>query len=342
MMSFYIRLKFFLLFSLSLPVLHMHAQTNLSNGGFENWVGGFFAPGGRVGCCGSGLAVPVGWGIPEQLMLMPTNQFVYKETDSANIHSGFFSARLATNLTLYDSTGHEDGDTTWVDPGAVVCAGIVAYGGISVSGNVYQTQASSTGGPFTGTPSVLYFYIETEHEVTDTARYAYALTRWDSTAMKEDTLAVNDVDLPDNNIPGGTWVLFTDTLHYLLPGAPDTLHLIFFGGRNGDINKSGNLTWLDDVSFDGPTTGIIHLDADDAISLYPNPASDMLHIRADSYMTGCTLEIYDLMGGRVMQQPIQSGSPSYDIRALTDGVYLYRISDTDANTLSQGKISIVK
>ena len=91
-------------------------------------------PGGEK-CCGQALAVPTYWGIVEQLMQMPTNQFVYKEIDTANIHSGYFSARLTTDTTTMDSAGDVRENIGLLVPGLVTCAGIVAYGSIGLSGD---------------------------------------------------------------------------------------------------------------------------------------------------------------------------------------------------------------
>ena len=66
---------------------------------------------------------------------------------------------------------------------------------------------------------------------------AYALTRWDSVNLKEDTIAVNYVEMPDENMPANEWFLTRDTIQYTEAGLPDTLHLIFFGGKNADPEK---------------------------------------------------------------------------------------------------------
>lgn len=346
------RLKYTWLLFISHMVLCLHAQDSLSNGGFEKWRGGYFSPG-RGGqsntekCCGSALAVPTYWGIVEQLMQMPTNQFVFKAIDSAYVHSGYFSAQLLTDTTTRDSAGDVADARAVLIPGLVTCAGIVAYGSIGMKGDLYQTIAYSIGYPFVRKPVALNFYMFMDHPVSDTAGYAYALTRWDSVNMKEDTLAVNDVELPDEEVASNEWLLFSDTLQYLLPGAPDSLHLIFFGGRNADITKLGNSTWLDDISFyygdssTGPT-GLVHLDVDDAVTVYPNPASSTLHVGADAYMAGDIFEVYDLIGNRVMRPALQGISSSYDIVDLSSGIYYYRLLDKNASSITTGKFAVAR
>jgi hypothetical protein len=324
------------------------AQDTLSNSGFNYWHGGVFAPapGGGFGCCGIALAVPDQWGIPEQLMAMPTNHFTYKETDTAYIHSGFSSAKLATNITQIDSAGAWATGATVLVPGSVTCAGIVGYGSLGIMGDPYKTIAYSTGQAFSDTPRGITFYMLMEHDVADTAHYAYVFTRWDSIAWQEDTIAYHEVDIPDNGLPYDQWMRFSDDINYILPGLPDTLHLIFYGGRNGDSTKAGNVTWLDDISFyhsgDSLSAGIVHLDMDDAISVYPNPTASILHVSINDYMTGYAIELYDLSGRRVMHEVLMSARTSFSISSLTDGVYLYRVLDRGSSQVMSGKVTIDK
>jgi hypothetical protein len=340
------RQLFILLLILSAALVS--AQSTLSNGGFNHWQGGVFSPGNQnshgVTCCGVALAVPIGWGIPEILMAMPTNQFTYKETDTAYIHSGSFSARLATNITDMDSAGDVAGDLAVLVPGRVTCAGIVGLGSLGIMGDLYQTIAYSTGDAFTDTPSGMSFYMMMAHDNADTVHYAYVFTRWDSAAHIEDTLAYKEADIADSGLPYKKWMQFNEPITYLHAGLPDTLHLIFYGGRNGDSTKYGNTTWLDDISFyhGDPSTGLVHLSLDDAIAIYPNPAATTINIRADQYMTGYTMALYDLTGRAVINETLTGQLSSYSIASLTNGVYLYRLLDKNSAQVTSGKITIEK
>jgi hypothetical protein len=91
-----------------------HAQQHdVYNGGLEAWHGGYFVHDSAhqhgVQCCGAALAVPTEWTIPEQIMQMPNNTFIFKEKDTAFIHSGSFSVRMYTNTTTIDSAGNACG-----------------------------------------------------------------------------------------------------------------------------------------------------------------------------------------------------------------------------------------
>lgn len=342
---------FILLFTFIITAVHAQLH-DVYNGGFEAWRGGYFLhdtthPHG-VQCCGLALAVPTEWTIPELIMQMPNNTFIYKEKDTAFIHSGNFSVRMYTNTTTIDSAGDLFGYANPLIPGNVTCAGIVCYGDAGIKGDPYQTILYSRGEPFADTPTALNFYMKFYHESADTALYAYVLTRWDSLAQREDTLAFHQADIATLPLPQNEWMLFSDTIQYLHAGMPDTLHLIFYGGRNGDSTRIGNTTWLDDISLyyrgrnSSGATGLVHLSTDDAVTIYPNPANTTLHIRMDEYMTGYTLELYDVRGSKVISEILTASQSTVSTAALSEGVYLYRLLDRSAAAVKSGRVLISK
>ncbi|MDB5282720.1 MAG: bacillolysin [Bacteroidota bacterium] len=318
-------------------LLGAKAQQQPFNNGIELWKGGYFER-----CCGLALATPTNWGIVEQPMQMAINHFVFKETDSANVHSGNFSARLYTDTSSLDSAGDVNENIAVLVPGAIACAGMICYGVMGVVGDPRLTNAYSQGLAFTDKPEWLNFYMKINHLVPDTASYAYVFTRWDSVALKEDTLAISVQQINDDDIIQNEWLSFTDTIHYLLPGNPDTLHLIFRGGINGDMSKIGNTVWLDDVSFYYATTGLRYLDADDVISIYPNPASDLLNVKLDGALKGNSFEVYDVTGRIMKSMVIENLSFSISLNNVATGNYFYRIIDNHHAQIQNGKFSVVR
>jgi hypothetical protein len=66
---------------------------------------------------------------------------------------------------------------------------------------------------------------------SDTFTYVYVLTRWDSVAHQEDTLAYASKGIPDTQVPAQQWFSVTDSSTlYRHPGHADSLRLIFYGG----------------------------------------------------------------------------------------------------------------
>src|SRR5581483_8925054 len=167
------------------------AQDQAENNSFEQWKGGQFK------CCGNSLKSPVWWSITEHPMQMAYNHFVYPEPGPALAHTGNYAVRLHTDTTTLDSAGDLTGNTSvWV-PGTVVGIGIVCYGKMFFQGDPYKITAQSQGWPFSGNPLFMNFYMKITHAVLDTPQYAYVLTRWNTSSMKEDTLALSQQKLPD-------------------------------------------------------------------------------------------------------------------------------------------------
>ena len=331
------RTKFALLLAFLLSIVLVKAQQQPFNPSLDLWKGGYFDR-----CCGLALASPTDWGIVEQPMQMAINHFVFKETDSVNVHSGYFSARLRTDTTSLDSAGDVSHNISVLVPGKIACAGMITYGAMGIAGHPAMTNAYSTGMPFSGNPLWLNFYIKIYHPAPDTATYAYVFTKWDSVAMKEDTLAVNIHDIQDDDVIQSEWTLFTDTIHYILPGTPDSLHLIFRGGVNGDPGKVGNTVWVDDISFYYPTSGLVYLDKDDAVSIYPNPASNLLNVKVDGNMKGYRFQIFDVIGREIKNMIIENPSFTITTNSFADGDYFYRLLDKEQSSIQNGKFSVVK
>ena len=61
---------------------------------------------------------------------------------------------------------------------------------------------------------------------------------------------------------------------------------------------------------------------ENAISVYPNPASDQVFVKVESQSD---IEIYNLMGQCVMEKQLQNGSESISIADLPKGSYFIKI-----------------
>lgn len=71
-----------------------------------------------------------------------------------------------------------------------------------------------------------------------------------------------------------------------------------------------------------------------ALSVYPTPATDQLHLRYPGLTRGATFYLYDAMGRRVYDEPVQDTENSYDIAALPPGVYLWQVRDSHGHIRS--------
>ncbi len=314
--------SFLLLLSVSL-----YAQDDIvQNGSFEKWRLKEF-----LKCCGRNTDQPWYWGMTEYLTGLNYNKFVFRETDSALVHSGEVCAKLYS-------------DTTYLN-NLVLIPGFLAYGGMTDSFSTAVTVSPvvrSTGYPVFSNPSMLNFYMMADHNVTDTPSYVYLFSKWNTTLQKEDTLAYAKVDIPDADENMNQWVSYTDTIHYTMPGTADTARIIFFGGRFGNSSLQGNATYLDDVTFYYPTTGLVSLDGSAVLQVYPNPASNVLTIKTGQYKPGNNFSVFDLTGRFIKQVAIENYTTTLNISALQAGNYLYRLADKTGTILTQGKFEVLK
>lgn len=75
------------------------------------------------------------------------------------------------------------------------------------------------------------------------------------------------------------------------------------------------------------TTGVNDLLDEAAVSLYPNPAYNVIRVQAPELYT---LQIFDMSGHSCLEQQIDiSGGKCVDISDLSDGVYVYKVSGPD-------------
>ena len=301
------------------------AQDTVSNGHFEQWRLKEFK------CCGRNIDQPWYWGIAEQLTGLNYNKFTFRVVDSAHVHSGLCSIKLFS-------------DTTYLNNLALI-PGVIAYGNLtdSASTNVaIGPVVQSSGMAISSNPERLNFFMLMEHDATDTPYYMYVFTRWNLAQQKEDTLAYAQVDIPDAAENLGQWVEYTDSIHYTMAGTPDTVRLLFFGGRFSDARRQGNATFLDDVSFYYPTTGIVNLDGSAVLQVYPNPASNLVSVKTGQFKQGNVLRIFDAGGRLVKTAAIESYSTTIDISKLETGDYFYGLYDGSNTFLTRGKLAVVR
>ncbi|MDA0685128.1 MAG: T9SS type A sorting domain-containing protein, partial [Bacteroidetes bacterium] len=81
---------------------------------------------------------------------------------------------------------------------------------------------------------------------------------------------------------------------------------------------------LMDLFVNSTSTAVEQLPEDSLLSIYPNPAQDVL--RFDSIEAGRVL-IYDTTGRVVLSQDVGVGISSIDISTLATGLYLVRLGD---------------
>ncbi|MBR4837202.1 MAG: T9SS type A sorting domain-containing protein [Bacteroidales bacterium] len=91
----------------------------------------------------------------------------------------------------------------------------------------------------------------------------------------------------------------------------------------------GNVCWVDDITFPGNTVimGVESTSYDKDVTIYPNPANDVIYIKGDDVQY---VEIYNSIGLKVISMNVNN-SESIDIADLANGLYFVRTSDKNGN-----------
>ncbi|MCH8904998.1 MAG: T9SS type A sorting domain-containing protein, partial [Bacteroidetes bacterium] len=91
----------------------------------------------------------------------------------------------------------------------------------------------------------------------------------------------------------------------------------------------------------GLTSGIknIDIDKEEAVLVYPNPASDHVLFQVTHFRQGQFLILYDLLGREVIMRRFDSNTILLETGKLEDGIYIYKILSEDS-FVDSGKLVI--
>lgn len=115
----------------------------------------------------------------------------------------------------------------------------------------------------------------------------------------------------------------TDTLNLdsLAGGAPRQIRFLAKSGF-------GNELYIDNINITANGVGIASFEQTNAVSVYPNPAGNILNIEAPGAASGnAFVEVYDLYGKIVQTTAFSPGTNrlTLDTSAFSEGVYLVRV-----------------
>ncbi|PSK88019.1 T9SS type A sorting domain-containing protein [Taibaiella chishuiensis] len=120
-----------------------------------------------------------------------------------------------------------------------------------------------------------------------------------------------------SNKPDGTAILRIRV--YVENGQADTVTFIF--------KKPCNPTGITDL-----------LSANDSrVTLSPNPASNTLRVYADKELNAGKIYVFNILGGRQMEVPVNRETSAVDISALSPGMYVVRIEGKNGQLITTRK-----
>ncbi|HOW24795.1 MAG TPA: CotH kinase family protein [Bacteroidales bacterium] len=129
----------------------------------------------------------------------------------------------------------------------------------------------------------------------------------------------------------------------------DGYHFVQWG-NNGLISDTLNTTFLDtlnanaitfDAFFSNVTTSTDHSEPDHEFILYPNPATDILHLKTSTIVhTGLTYQLMDLTGRQVLKGALSEGisDAEISIRPIPPSIYLLEVRDNNNQLLIRFRV----
>jgi hypothetical protein len=92
-----------------------------------------------------------------------------------------------------------------------------------------------------------------------------------------------------------------------------------------------------DIEFPTPLVPVKRIDFENLITIFPNPASDMLTVETMDVTTVNRITVFDNLGQEVKDVDVQSGtlSNSVDISNLKPGIYMVKIQSTGVSDVTK-------
>jgi hypothetical protein len=149
-----------------------------------------------------------------------------------------------------------------------------------------------------------------------------------------DPLTVSIVTPPVNgtaSVNGSGEIVYTPTTGFV--GKDSLIYSITDGTGSGTGVAKSKILVI-------PHTGINDVKLT-ALSLYPNPATNVVNISLDA--TGeHTINVYNSIGSLVESKAITSGKATMDVSTYATGAYYVKVIDADGNTIGNSKFSVNK
>jgi hypothetical protein len=203
--------------------------------------------------------------------------------------------------------------------------------------------------------SVSFWYKYAPAAGGDVAGFFIALTKWNTTTNKRDTIANG---LWNTTTAISAYASQSVTLtYYSTTTAPDSMALIFSSTNLFNPNytlcmncgKSGSTLWVDDISFAG-WNGINEQLSSEGVILFPNPVREHVNISVEALNDAFSVSTFDVAGRLVGTAELtlsNSGAISKKMGVIntsgfSTGLYSYSVLDKNGVALRAGKFSVVK
>jgi hypothetical protein len=90
------------------------------------------------------------------------------------------------------------------------------------------------------------------------------------------------------------------------------------------------------------TTGIIQINANQEVAVFPNPASNVLNVVSSTDLTGNNVQIYDATGRLVAGKVLEGPTNTINVSSLANGAYIMKIINKANETVGQNKFTVIR
>lgn len=123
---------------------------------------------------------------------------------------------------------------------------------------------------------------------------------------------------------------FADMIENHMDYTPDVCKSIFTNGQKERMwavleNAPRRIALTQSDACEAPSAGTEDHGLQYGLKLYPNPASDTVHLTASVPLEGYSYEIYDVLGSRVDTGRLDAGA-AVNVARLGNGVYMVRVT----------------
>jgi len=201
-------------------------------------------------------------------------------------------------------------------------------------------------------PIQTYTTSDTEYKI-----YDFDLRTWDdgyqfpelNFGMMNTWLATATYAIGDIVISGNTYCKNISGVNSVAPGVPhtDTANWVICDGTGAvapavgailggalNINTSTNSVYVDSIVFDNIVPSALgtadFVNTNNTISLYPNPAQEVLNISSSNSIT--KIEVYDLLGKKVASN---NNASNVNVAALGKGVYIVKVVQENGSVIAK-------
>jgi hypothetical protein len=297
--------------------LFLLGQTQIPNGGFENW-GGNPSPGVSV--------EPTGWYSNKSgssvAKLGPQICF----QDQTVKHSGSSSVRVET--LSYFGTAVNGAVTTGVinAPNTTKSNGYIGTVNYSSASDVRRT-------PFTGRPdSIVGWYQYTSGGSGEQGKVTAILHN--NNYFDPETPTTYHADPTSDKIARatffgstsniGSWTRFSAPFVYTSSSSPSYIMINITCSANQSTTITGSKMWVDDISFVYNTLSSINeYDLAKNAKVYYFDKNVYVSTKVSEPLT---LELFDVTGRTVLTHTTESASATIDVSILKAGIYLYKLN----------------